>query len=117
MHHHIPLVKEDQSFDFQNLWVLILVSALDNSKAHVNNFSLLLEVALQCSQLEAIIIENSQTWIGLPQIVSLNTSIILQKKILNLCSTCASLKILDLVGLGFLQQLLHKFASAISYGD
>jgi len=56
MNHHFPLVKQDESFDFEKLRVVILVSALGNPKAYVDNFSLLLQIALQCSTLEAIII-------------------------------------------------------------
>ena len=40
-----------------------------------------------------------------------NFNILLNKTILELCGTCASLKILDLIGLGFLKQLPKEFAS------
>jgi len=72
------LVKEDQRFNFEKLCVLILVSALGNPKAHVDNYGLLLQIASQCPKFEAIMIGNSQNWIGLLHALSSNTSIILQ---------------------------------------
>jgi len=81
MHYDFPLIKEDERFYFEKLCILILVSTLGTPKAHVHNFGFLFQVALQCSKLEAIIIGNSQTWIGLPHIFPSNISITLQKKI------------------------------------
>jgi len=105
------MVKQDQSFDFKKLRVLIWVTALSNPKAYVDNLDLLLSLASQCSKLEAIIIENYGNSIGLPHILPTNIASTLQRRILDLCCVCASLKILNLVGLEFLEQLPKGFGS------
>jgi len=105
------MVKQDQSFDFKKVRVLIWVSTLSNLEAYVDNLDLLLSLASQCSKLEAIIIENYGNSIALSHTLPTNTTSTLQRKISNLCGAYASLKILDLIGLGFLEQLPNNFAS------
>jgi len=110
MNHCQPLVKQHPSFDFQVLRVLILASTLDNLKAHFDKLDFLFTLASQCSKLEAILIQNSQNLIELPLTPPTYDASNLTSRILDLCGTSAALKILDLQGLRFLDQLLDKFA-------